>query len=450
MTIQIANPTLSIVLATHNRRDVVRRTFEQLETCGLDRSEYEVIVVDNASTDGTAEVAESWADRVIRLDENAGSCAKADGVAVARGVFVLFLDDDSYPLDGSLRQMLGHFADESTLGAAGFTVHLPSGALEGAALVDVFLGCGVGFRTAALRQVGGLDRSFFMQAEEYDLAFALTRAGWRVRMFDALHVFHEKTRQSRINERTMYYDIRNNLRVIARHLPAPLHRIYRADLLSRYKWLASINGHERAYARGVRDGRMLAASERRDYRARRLSLDELDHFFGWRRINSLTVDLARRGVGRVVFADLGKNIFAFYDACRRAGIDVSAIGDDRFAAPQRVYRGVPIVPLAEALEMPSDAVIVANSAAVFADLTAERVASLCQNRDSNGLRVTKSGQTAVRNFRRHRQRPINARRMPVIATHRCRALLDFERPHRLKANGSTCQRHRNHQREKQR
>ncbi len=378
MTTPTENPTLSIVLATHNRRGVVLDTLRRLSSCGLSRSEYEVIVVDNASTDGTGEVAESLADRVIRLDENAGSCAKADGVEQARGEFILFLDDDSYPLGSSLRQMLHHFAEDPALGAAGFTVHLPNGALEGAALVDVFLGCGVGFRAVALRQAGGLDRSFFMQAEEYDLAFALAHAGWRVRMFDDLHVHHEKTPQARLSERTTYYDVRNNLQVIARRLPSPYHRIYRADLLTRYRWLASANGHEDAYARGARDGRLLAAAQRRAFRDRRLSEGEFDHFFGFRRVHSLTVDLARRGVRRVVFADLGKNVFAFYDACRRTGVQVLAIGDDRFAAPQRCYRGVSIVPLAEALKRPCEAVIVANCATVFADLTTVRVASACE------------------------------------------------------------------------
>lgn len=368
---------ISIVLPTHNRREVVYRSLAKLAGCELPRSAYEIIVVDNASTDGTPDTIEPLVDRVIRLGENAGSCAKADGVDVARGTFILFLDDDSYPERGSLQRMLDHFAEQPRLGAAGFQVHLPSGAWEGAALTDVFLGCGVGFRSAALRQAGGLDRSFFMQAEEYDLAFSLARAGWRVRLFDDLHVRHEKTPQSRISERTMYYDVRNNLRVVARHLPNPLHRIYRDDLLARYQWLASIHGHERAYARGVLDGRRLGASERRAYRSRRLTFDELDHFFGWRRINSLTMDLARRGVRRVIFADLGKNIFAFYDACRRAGIAVSAIGDDRFAGPQRAYRGVPVVALEEALGLTSDAVIVANSAGVFADATGRRLKRLC-------------------------------------------------------------------------
>jgi putative ABC transport system substrate-binding protein len=48
------------------------------------------------------------------------------------------------------------------------------------ALPGVFVGCGVGLRAEAYAESGGLDRTFFMQAEEYDLSFRLAVAGWEV------------------------------------------------------------------------------------------------------------------------------------------------------------------------------------------------------------------------------------------------------------------------------
>ena len=79
MTIPQHKPMISIVMSTHNRREVVLRSLEQLGSCELPRSQYEIIVVDNASTDGTPDAVAPLVDRLIRLDENAGSCAKADG-----------------------------------------------------------------------------------------------------------------------------------------------------------------------------------------------------------------------------------------------------------------------------------------------------------------------------------------------------------------------------------
>ena len=78
---------------------------------------------------------------------------------------------------------------------------------------------------------------------------------------------------------------------------------------------------------------------------------------------------------RVVFADLGKNIYAYHRAAQAAGIEVMAIGDDRFAHPDRAYRGVPILPLDEALALSADAVVVANSSEVHGTVTYEKLMS---------------------------------------------------------------------------
>ena len=211
-------PHVSFVLATHNRRDIAMDTVRRLAACELDRRDYEIIVVDNASTDGTPDALEPHVDRLIRLGRNAGSCAKTYGVEQATGRYIVFLDDDSFPRAGSIERMIERFHSDPKLGAAGFTVHLPGGRKEGGALPGVFVGCGVGFRADALRRCGGLDPTFFMQAEEYDLAFRLVAGGWRIEVFDDLHVEHRKTLQARRSERTAYYDTRNNLRVVARYL----------------------------------------------------------------------------------------------------------------------------------------------------------------------------------------------------------------------------------------
>lgn len=366
-------PRVSFILATHNRRAVVARTLAQLAHCGLDRREYEIIVVDNASDDGTGDVLGDGVDLVIRRRRNGGSCAKADGIERAGGAFIVFLDDDSYPRPGSVARMIEHFGRDSRLGAAGFTVHLPDGRLEGGALPDVFVGCGVGLRRDALHQAGGIDASFFMQAEEYDLAFRLVQAGWGIRVFDDLHVEHLKTPHARKSARTTYYDVRNNLRVVARHLPSPFYEVYRQDWLQRYRWLARVDGHHRAWARGARAGRWRATFERRRFAARRLNEEALERFFCWDRIRRHMERLVSNGVKTIVLADLGKNVFAYHRGAMDTSVKVLAIGDDRFCAPSREYRGIPIVPRDEALDREADAVVVANSSAVHGTYTYNQV-----------------------------------------------------------------------------
>jgi len=368
--------TISIVLATHNRLDVLMNTLSKLGECGLPRDAYEIVVVDNASTDATAATVEPLVDRLVRLRRNRGSCAKAYGVDRARGRFIVFLDDDSHPVPGSLARMADHFERELRLGAAGFTVTLPDGRAEGSALPGVFVGCGVGLRHDALYAVGGPDRTFFMQAEEYDLSFRLAHAGWNVRLFDDLEVHHLKTPDSRRTERTTFYDTRNNLRVIARHLPAPYARVYREDCIQRYHWLAQRDGHLTAFSRGLRAGRFRAGIERLTYRRRRLSPEVFEAFYRLRQIGEHVQRLADSGMRRVVFADLGKNIFPFLQGARLAGLEVTAVGDDRFAAPGRAYRGIPVLPLEEALSQHCDAVVIANTGPVHATTTHRRLRRL--------------------------------------------------------------------------
>ena len=366
---------VSFVLATHNRCEVVADTLRRLASCELDRTDYEIIVVDNASNDDTVAAIDGSCDTLIRLDGNVGSCAKADGVRAAQGRYIVFLDDDSYPHPGSVQRMIAYFEADPHLGAAGFQVHLPDGGLEGGALPDVFLGCGVGFRSEALRAAGGLDRSFFMQAEEYDLAFRLVAAGWKVRMFDDLHVDHLKTVHARRSSRTSYYDIRNNLRVAARYLPESHFGVYQDDWRRRYAWLAARAGHTGSHRWGSLAGRCLGMWERRRYRSVRLDDASLERFFGWEMIRRRMAELVDRGAGRIVFADLGKNVYAFHRAALRCGVDVLAIGDDRFAEPGRRYRGIPILELEDALALGADAIVVANSSPVHAASTRKRLIS---------------------------------------------------------------------------
>lgn len=367
-------PRVSFVLATHNRREVLGSTLSRVAAGGLDSGDYEIIVVDNDSRDGSAAVIADAGAVGVRLARNTGSCAKAYGVDRARGTYIVFLDDDSHPHPGSIERMMAYFETDPRLGAAGFQVHLPNGGCEGGALPDVFVGCGVGFRAEALRACGGLDRTFFMQAEEYDLAFRLVSADWQVRVFDDLHVEHLKTEVARRSERTTYYNIRNNLRVLARYLPASHYAPYRADCLQRYAWLARRDGHTRAYRRGAAAGKLLGGIERIAYR--RLAPDAIERFFRWSFIEARMAELAADGVARVTFADLGKNVYAYVRAAEATGVEVVAVGDDRFAADGRAYRGVPIVPLDESLSVDADAVVVANSSAVHGTESYRNLAGL--------------------------------------------------------------------------
>lgn len=368
-------PLVSFVMATHNRRAIVEQSLRAIRDCGMDRRDFEIIVVDNASTDGTPDAAAPLADLLLPREDNRGSCAKVFGVHRARAPLIMFVDDDSFPRPGSVERMIRHFESDPGLGAAGFTVHLPDGRLEGGALPGVFLGCGVGLRADALRRVGGPDPTFFMQAEEYDTCFRLAGDGWRVRMFDDLHVEHRKTRHARRSDRTAYLDVRNNLRLVARYLPRPFFDYYRADTVQRYTWLSENDGHEQANRRGIEDSLVRSALERHAWRHLRLGPPVLEHFYRWGEIEERLQALQRSGVRRVLFTDFGKNVYPFVRAARRCEMTVVGIADDRFARSDRRYRGLPLITLREATAQHFEEVIVASTSAVHGGVAQRRASA---------------------------------------------------------------------------
>jgi GT2 family glycosyltransferase len=359
------DPMITFLISSYNRRAVLLRTLDELhhieQRCGLVT---ETIVVDNASTDGSADAVAAMFPEVqlIRQKRNTGACAKNAGIAQCSGEFVIFLDDDSYPTVGSVRRMVDHFLADPELGAAIFDVTLPDGTHESSAYPSVVIGCGTGVRRSALRQVGGLPSDFFMQAEEYDLSLRLLDARWTIRRFSDLHVRHLKTSTSRVPTRTTRLDMRNNLLVATRRLPRHWVWPYAMDWAQRYWWMASSKGkaHQLAALRGVVEGisRSLIPGKRQP-----IGLAAFETF-------AMTTQIRRRmdharythHLQSVVLIDVGKNLLAFYLAAQAAGLRVIAIADNKLAAPRRRYRGVPVVTDDDAARMLFDAAILTNIA----------------------------------------------------------------------------------------
>ena len=99
---------ISVVIPLYNKKDSVAHTLE----CVLNQTyqEFEVVVVDDGSTDGSAEVVEGFADERIRLirQENGGvSAARNRGIKEARSEYVAFLDADDEWKPGHLQTLVG-------------------------------------------------------------------------------------------------------------------------------------------------------------------------------------------------------------------------------------------------------------------------------------------------------------------------------------------------------
>ena len=367
MRAHAARPLVSFVIATHNRRDVLLGTLDRVRHCGLPGDAFETLVVDNASTDGTADaVRERFPDiAFIPRPRNEGPCAKNRAIRRARGEFVVFLDDDSFPQPGSIARMVERFRTQPQLGAAVFTITLPNGSRECSAYPDVCIGCGTGFRQSALQQAGGLPEDFFMAAEEYDLSLRLLDAGWAVRSFADLHVTHLKTPGSRYPRRITRLDARNNALLVLRFFPDPWRHVYAAEWLERYRLIASAKGHRLAFWRGAVAGIALGMSAER----RPISAAAFEQFARVRETYHRMREAVRRHRLRsVLFVDYGKNMPAYRLAAEACGLRVIAIADTALGGRGMRYRGIPILADEEARQLSFDAVIVSNLSPVHAEL----------------------------------------------------------------------------------
>ena len=362
-------PRVSFVIATYNRRDVFLRTLRRVQACGLPMSEFETLVVDNASSDGTTDaVVRTFPKvRVIRLQSNQGPCAKNAALRRASGEYVVFLDDDSFPQPGSISRLISHFQSNPNLGAAVFTINLPDGSRECSAYPDVCIGCGTGFRRKALEEAGGLPEDFFMAAEEYDLSLRLLGAGWQVQTFDDLQVMHLKSSVSRFPGRVVRLDARNNAILAMRYFPERWRTRYVSAWLQRYQLMAGVNGNTKAFLLGASEGILRGM--------------QVEHtpigtaaFERFSRVEQIYQGMAKAAsIGnwrRVLMVDLGKNFIAWHDAAERLGLEIVGIADQRLGGRGLDYRGIPLLNDEQAMTCGFNAAVISNLSPVH---SAERL-----------------------------------------------------------------------------
>lgn len=127
-----SNPLASIIIPTHNEGDWVRRTLQALiiNTC---YQPFEIIVVDDGSTDGSCDFLKSglFSRYPLKLIETRGSgvsCARNEGAAHASGDVIVFMDAHVLPDTGWLRELVGSLKDSSVgmVGPAIRTIKDPS------------------------------------------------------------------------------------------------------------------------------------------------------------------------------------------------------------------------------------------------------------------------------------------------------------------------------------
>jgi GT2 family glycosyltransferase len=274
-TVMSDHPLISIVILTYNNFPILRQCIHS--ALALDYPEYEILVVDNASTDNTAAmVKEEFGDRVhlIVCQQNSPVAARNQGFWHSRGEFVLSLDHDMIFFDRQLlRRAVEFFREFPRVGLLGVKIcgqHSPNEPLgehwwyptpmekgkDRHFFTSYFAEGAAFFRSEALRESGGYDESFHHFAENLDLSFRLIDLGWKILYCPSLSSVELVVSKHVSRRRTQgnYYSLRNRLWLARKHYPMlrvftySISRILMAGARSiRYGWFDY-------FLAGLRDG----------------------------------------------------------------------------------------------------------------------------------------------------------------------------------------------------
>ncbi|MDA2926689.1 glycosyltransferase [Acidobacteria bacterium AH-259-G07] len=121
-------PLLSIIIPTYNRKPILKKTLAALQGQPLEKTRYEVIVVDDGSTDGTSEELDQWAAtldlnlKVFHQTNRGQGPARNLALGKAAGKYILFLGDDIIPgLDFLNCHLEAHEREPKSVAVVGFT-----------------------------------------------------------------------------------------------------------------------------------------------------------------------------------------------------------------------------------------------------------------------------------------------------------------------------------------
>ena len=226
---------VSIVMLCWNRKDDVQESLTRFRHQKYDN--FEVIVVDNCSSDGTqAMVEEEFPEvRLIKMYKNLGIEAYNIGFANARGEYIVILDDDSFPGEDAVSRMVEKFAEDEELGVVAFDVRnfynyddvkdieQERNRSDTAAVAENYLmsfnGAGVGIRKDLFKQVGYYPEEFFLYWNEQDSAFRILNAGYKIKFFSDVISYHKYSPKNRSSWRAPFYYTRNAFWLVWKNYP---------------------------------------------------------------------------------------------------------------------------------------------------------------------------------------------------------------------------------------
>ena len=260
-------PDVSIIVLTYNTKDLTLQCLSSLEKTVWGTVTREIIVVDNASSDQTlVSVKKQFPSvTIFRSPANIGFAAGNNvGIKRAKGRYILLLNSDTQCEKDSIPSMVGFMDSHPSAGAATCKLVLPDGSIDPACHrgfptpwnacsyyakfeylfphtklfggyhqgykdmsipheVDAISGAFFMVRSETLADVGGLDESFFMYAEDIDWAYRIKKSGWQIWFVPSVTVLHLKKQSGRahtskdVRRKSREYFLENNKRFYTKH-----------------------------------------------------------------------------------------------------------------------------------------------------------------------------------------------------------------------------------------
>ena len=276
-------PEVSIVIVTYNTADLIGPCLDSL---GLDETPpREIFVVDNASTDGSAETVRKGYPRV-HLHANSGNrgfaAANNQVLPFCRWRFLYCLNPDAVLTGAGVLAECVRFMDtHPQVGLAGTRLLHPDGSLQesvslrypgqkfAAAEMDglpgaiaCVMGSSMFARTDLIRRIGGFDEGFFLYGEDQDLCLRVRRAGYEIGWIESASVIHHGGQSERQSDAADVWKRKTRAEYLfyrKHYLPETVARIRKADLLkARFRLvtlaltLPFLRGRRRMEANGKR------------------------------------------------------------------------------------------------------------------------------------------------------------------------------------------------------
>jgi GT2 family glycosyltransferase len=209
---------ISFVILNYNREKELLITVGKTMELMAGKSDYEIIVVDNASSDNSIiSLSRAYPEvRILARSKNIGIAGWNDGFELAKGEYLVVLDDDSNIVSG-LDEAIAVLDDDPKIGI--LALNVTGGAFPTDYLVHMednidFIGCGAIIRKTLFEKIGGFAEWLFIYTHEWEYAIRCLDAGFSIRYFAHCYVDHRTSVINRSSRRLKVFSIRNEMAIV--------------------------------------------------------------------------------------------------------------------------------------------------------------------------------------------------------------------------------------------